>query len=208
MVSLLVLLLLQDAVLRVGNGVSAPTLLEKYEPEYSELARRAKIQSTVLLYLEIHADGRAHNIRIQTPSSDAGLDRQAIKAIETWRFRPGMKNGGAVPVASNIEVNFKLLKTAVNTKLTGKVYRAAAKTGNADAQYGLGVIAYDARKFDEARQVVRAGRRAGTLPGGVPPRQSVSERRRRCSRPGRGADLFKNRPRTRIIIWERCCIRH
>ena len=39
-------------VFRVGGGVSAPVLLYKKEPEYSEEARKAKYQGTVVLYVE------------------------------------------------------------------------------------------------------------------------------------------------------------
>jgi len=37
-----------------------------------------------------------------------GLDENAIQALKQWKFRPGMKNGVAVDVALNIEVNFSL----------------------------------------------------------------------------------------------------
>ena len=52
MLSLLVVLMLQASapgVYRVGDGVSAPRLVDKTEPEYSELARKAKIQGTAVL---------------------------------------------------------------------------------------------------------------------------------------------------------------
>ena len=38
-----------------------------------------------------------------------GLDEKAIEAVTKWRFRPGYKDGKAVPVAATIEVNFRLL---------------------------------------------------------------------------------------------------
>ena len=44
-------------VFRVGGGVSAPTLLSKVEPEYSEEARKAKYQGVVLLYVEVDPSG-------------------------------------------------------------------------------------------------------------------------------------------------------
>jgi hypothetical protein len=31
-----------------------------------------------------------------------------MDAIARWRFRPGTKNGIAVPVAATVEVNFRL----------------------------------------------------------------------------------------------------
>jgi len=38
-----------------------------------------------------------------------GLDQKAIEAVEKWKFRPGLKDGRAVPVYATIEVNFRLL---------------------------------------------------------------------------------------------------
>jgi TonB family protein len=95
-------------VYKVGGGVTAPQLLHKVEPEYSEEARKAKYQGTVLLYIEVSPDGRATNIRVAR-SLGLGLDEKAIEAVKQWKFKPGAKNGTPVTVAATIEVNFRLL---------------------------------------------------------------------------------------------------
>lgn len=95
-------------VFRVGGGVTAPTLLSKVEPEYSEEARRAKYQGTVVLYVEVYPDGKAHNLKVLR-SLGLGLDEKAIEAVNKWKFRPGYKDGKAVAVQATIEVNFRLL---------------------------------------------------------------------------------------------------
>jgi TonB family protein len=95
-------------VFRVGGGVTAPTLLAKVEPEYSEEARKAKHAGTVVLYIEVTVDGKADNIRVQH-SLGLGLDEKAIEAVKKWRFSPGKKDGKPVRVAATIEVNFRLL---------------------------------------------------------------------------------------------------
>jgi TonB family protein len=95
-------------VLRVGDGVSAPILIYKAEPFYSEAARRAKLQGTTLLYVEIYPDGYAHNIRT-VHMLGLGLDAMAIKAVRQWRFKPGTRDGLPVIVAATIEVNFRLI---------------------------------------------------------------------------------------------------
>ncbi len=97
-----------SAVHRVGDGVAAPTLLYKVEPEYSEEARAAKFQGTVLLYVEIGPDGQAHNISIKR-TLGMGLDEKAIEAVEQWKFRPGAMGGQPTTVAATIEVNFRLM---------------------------------------------------------------------------------------------------
>ncbi len=95
------------SVYRIGGGVSAPVLIQKVEPEYTEQARAAKYQGTVLLYVEIGPDGAPTNIRVQR-SLGLGLDEKAIEAVKQWRFKPGEKDGNPVPVSATIEVNFRL----------------------------------------------------------------------------------------------------
>ena len=82
-------------------------LLHKVEPEYTEEARNAKYQGTVLLSVEIDPTGIATNIKVQR-SLGLGLDEKAIQAVKQWRFKPGEKDGKPVTVAATIEVNFCL----------------------------------------------------------------------------------------------------
>jgi protein TonB len=95
-------------VFRVGGGVSAPVVLYKVEPEYSEEARKAKYAGTVVLELIVDVAGKAQNIKV-TRSLGLGLDENAIQAVNQWKFRPGYRNGRPVPVIATIEVYFRLL---------------------------------------------------------------------------------------------------
>ena len=92
----------------VGGGVSAPSVLFKVDPEYSEEARKAKYSGTVLISLTVDASGKAQNIKV-VRSLGLGLDEKAMEAVAKWKFKPGQKNGQAVPVTATIEVNFRLL---------------------------------------------------------------------------------------------------
>jgi TonB family protein len=97
----------REGAYRVGGGVSAPVLIHKTEPEYTEEARAAKYQGTVLLYVEIDRDGNATNIKVQR-SLGLGLDEKAVEAVKQWKFKPGYKDGTPVTVQATIEVNFRL----------------------------------------------------------------------------------------------------
>jgi TonB family protein len=97
-----------SAPVKVGNGVSAPVLLYKKEPEYSEEARAAKYQGTVILYVVIGADGLAASLKL-VRSLGFGLDEKAAEAVSQWRFNPGTRDGAPVAVEATIEVNFRLL---------------------------------------------------------------------------------------------------
>lgn len=93
---------------RVGGGVSPPSVLFKVEPEYSEEARKAKFQGTVILAIIVDPNGQARDIRVVRPLG-LGLDEKAIEAVRKWRFKAGQKDGAAVPVQATVEVNFRLL---------------------------------------------------------------------------------------------------
>jgi protein TonB len=92
---------------RVGGGVSAPRPIYDPDPEYSEEARHAKYQGTVLLWVVVGPDGRPHDIRVQR-SLGMGLDEKAIEAVRQWKFEPSMKDGHPVAVQVNVEVSFRL----------------------------------------------------------------------------------------------------
>ena len=94
-------------VFRVGSGVSAPKVLYQPDPEYSEEARKAKYQGTVLLWLIVDPSGRPRDVRVSR-SLGMGLDEKAVEAVKQWKFEPALKDGRPVAVQINVEVNFRL----------------------------------------------------------------------------------------------------
>jgi TonB family protein len=92
---------------RVGGGVSAPRAVYAPDPEYSEEARKAKYQGTVVLWIVVGPDGRVHDMRVSR-ALGLGLDEKALEAVKQWRFEPAHKDGQAVAVQVNVEVNFRL----------------------------------------------------------------------------------------------------
>jgi periplasmic protein TonB len=94
-------------VYRVGGGVTAPRPVYAPDPDYSEEARKAKFQGTVVLWMVVGPDGRPRDIRVAR-SAGMGLDEKALEAVRTWRFEPGRKDGQPVAVQVNVEVSFRL----------------------------------------------------------------------------------------------------
>jgi TonB family protein len=92
---------------RVGGGVLPPTVIFKVEPTYSEEARKARYQGTVLLSAIVYKDGQIKILKVLR-GLGLGLDENAISALQQWKFRPGMVAGEPVDVALNIEINFSL----------------------------------------------------------------------------------------------------
>jgi len=91
----------------VGNGTSAPVLISKVDPEYSEEALKAKYSGSVYLSIMVNTDGKAEDIKV-VKSLGMGLDEKAVEAVQKWRFKPGMNKGAPASVRAQVEVNFRL----------------------------------------------------------------------------------------------------
>ena len=97
----------ENGVYRVGRGVSPPRVLSQTNPEFSEEARKAKFQGTVVVWTVVDKKGVPTNIRISNPVG-CGLDVKAVQSVQGWRFKPGEKDGEPVAVAIAVEVDFHL----------------------------------------------------------------------------------------------------
>ena len=94
---------------RVGNGVSEPKLAFSVEAEFSDEARRAKYEGTVVISLIVDAQGNPQNVHVSR-SLGMGLDEKAIEAVRQYKFKPAIeaKSGKPVPVPISVEVRFRL----------------------------------------------------------------------------------------------------
>jgi len=93
----------------VGDGVSAPVLVNKVEAEFSDEARRAKYEGTVVVSLIVDANGNPQNVHV-VRHLGMGLDEKAIEAVQKYKFKPSIdqKTHQPVPVPVNVEVRFRL----------------------------------------------------------------------------------------------------
>jgi protein TonB len=65
--------------------------------QYTEEAKRAAIEGTVVLDLVVAEDGRVREVRVVNGLSH-GLTEAAVAAARACRFSPGEKDGTPVPV--------------------------------------------------------------------------------------------------------------
>ena len=86
---------------------TAPSTIESPNPKYSTEARKAKLQGVVILFLVVDADGLPRNIKVEK-SLGKGLDEEAIKVVERWRFKPATKAGKPVAASVHVQVAFHL----------------------------------------------------------------------------------------------------
>ena len=96
-----------EKVYRLGAGITSPKPTKRVDPEFSEEARRDKVQGIVILSLVVGVDGIPRDITVKR-SLGHGLDEKAMEAVKQWIFEPGRKDGQPVPVRVMMEVSFKL----------------------------------------------------------------------------------------------------
>lgn len=94
-------------VYTAGAGVSVPVVVSEMKPDYPADAMQSGIQGTVELEGIVQLDGSIDNIRVKR-GLDERLDREAVKALGQWRFKPGQKDGQDVRVRISIEMTFSL----------------------------------------------------------------------------------------------------
>ncbi len=85
-----------------------PQCLRCPPPSYSDEAVGVKVQGTVILIVQILADGFPSKITL-TKGVSCGLTDQAFKTVERWRFKPATDvNGAPIAVVAPVEVTFRL----------------------------------------------------------------------------------------------------
>ncbi len=97
----------RQPVYRPGGNVSSPVCVYCPQPEFSDEARKARHQGRVLLWAVVDEQGRVRDIRVQQ-SLGMGLDEEAVRTVQNWRFTPAERLGKPVPVMMSIQVDFHL----------------------------------------------------------------------------------------------------
>jgi len=97
-----------EPVYRTGTkGISLPRPTYRPSAEYSEKARKLKIQGQVILSAVVTSAGELADIKV-TKSLGYGLDEKAMEPLRRWKFQPAMKDGKPVSVEITIEQDFHL----------------------------------------------------------------------------------------------------
>lgn len=96
----------RPGVVRVAQGEMAELLISKVPPEYPAVPKRARIQGTVVLRIDVDKEGNVSNI--QLISGHPLLAPAAIDAVKQWKYKPYLLNGKPVEVETQVRVNFTL----------------------------------------------------------------------------------------------------
>lgn len=90
-----------------NNGVTPPRVIYASDPDYTEAARKNKLQGIVAVHLNLAADGTPHDMRVVRGLSP-DLDIKALEAVGKWRFAPATKDGTPFATPLTVEVVFRL----------------------------------------------------------------------------------------------------
>jgi TonB family protein len=90
-------------------GVVLPRVVKEVKPQYTQQAKDAHIQGSVLLAVVVDATGTVTDVQI-TESLDPtfGLDDQAVAVAWQWQFSPATKDGKPVAVSIALQLTFTL----------------------------------------------------------------------------------------------------
>src|SRR6267143_3139373 len=97
----------EPGVFKSGLGAGWPICTSCASPVYSDAARAAKFQGTVVLSIVVTTVGKAASIFV-LKGAPFGLTTKTIEAVQDWRFEPARKDGNPVPVRAQVEVAFRL----------------------------------------------------------------------------------------------------
>jgi len=85
--------------------MTKPRVVYSLQPQYTEVARRARLQGTVIVQAVIDESGRVLDVQV-LKRLGMGLDRSAADAVAQWRFTPATLNGRPLKVIYTLTVNF------------------------------------------------------------------------------------------------------
>jgi TonB family protein len=99
----------KNGIARAGaGGTTSPICVYCPDPLYTDAARAAKYEGTVVLNVVVTAQGRAEQITV-AKGPGLGLEENAIAAVKKWKFKPAVgPDGQPVAVRIPIEITFRL----------------------------------------------------------------------------------------------------
>lgn len=98
---------LERGAIKAVGETKPPELLNKVDPIYPELAKRAMVEGVVILNVRTDEDGRVDQVKVAS-SMDLHLTRAAIEAVKQWRYEPFYLRGKRHPILFTVTVRFQL----------------------------------------------------------------------------------------------------
>lgn len=95
------------AAVKPGGPTTSARLLRPIEPVYPERQRRSGAVASVVLLLELDAEGRVRDVSAVSTEVHADFVRSAISAARAARFEPARDNGRAISAQVRVIINYR-----------------------------------------------------------------------------------------------------
>ena len=99
-----------DFVFNATDLDTPPTSVVRTNPVYPYKAQQRNIEGFVEVKFLVGADGRVSDVQIVRSEPAGVFDASVLKTVPTWKFRPGVLEGRAVPSWVITTVDFKFEK--------------------------------------------------------------------------------------------------
>ncbi|MBI3457996.1 MAG: energy transducer TonB [Candidatus Rokubacteria bacterium] len=99
---------LDPVVVTAPWPITPPTLKAVVKPEYPEEARHRGWEGTVVLLLQVGANGTVGEVRVRRASGKPILDEAAVAAARNWTFIPARQGPKTIAVWLEVPVKFEL----------------------------------------------------------------------------------------------------
>lgn len=91
-----------------GPATQSAEPLARVEPSYPAAALRSREEGTVVLRVEVDAQGNPTSVDVERSSRSRDLDRAARDAVRQWTFSPAVENGQPVASTVSVPVDFRI----------------------------------------------------------------------------------------------------
>ncbi len=147
-----------------NSDLTLPELIQPSDPEYPPAARAAGLEATVVLHLELDAEGRVLRAEVPEPVGH-GFDEAALRAAQGLRFSPARRAGQAIParIAFKYEFVLEVAPAASSGALAGEVRTESGRAALEGAQI---VLRRAGQRVAELRSDARGSFQVGALPPG------------------------------------------
>ncbi|GMV80113.1 MAG: hypothetical protein AMXMBFR7_12970 [Planctomycetota bacterium] len=95
------------AAVKPGGPTTSARLLRPIEPVYPERQRRSGAVASVVLLLELDAEGRVRDVSAVSTEVHADFVRSAISAARAARFEPARENGRAISAQVRVVIHYR-----------------------------------------------------------------------------------------------------
>lgn len=96
-----------DQAVAITDDITPPRLKEVASPDYTEEAKKKKIEGTVTLEIVVDKKGDVIDAKV-VKGLGHGLDENATAAVKEWKYKPAEKDGAPIAVKMEVTVEFFL----------------------------------------------------------------------------------------------------